>query len=133
MGVINSSVYPFLDINDGEISINVRLPIDNYRPMVRHFCENGWKKKLEDYVETLEGELKINELKIKLKWDEDLGLQCISYESTYRLCLNEREMSYEGGKIPIDHAIPLYLIATRYIAMLFEAMNSKRKRGIQVI
>ena len=132
MGVIHSSVYPYLDIDDGEISINVKLPIDNYRSFVRRFSENGCKKKLEDYVEDLEEKLKINELKIKLKWDEDLGLNRICYES-YTLCLNEREMKYEGNRMPIDHAIPLYFIATRYIAMLFESMNSKRKRGTKSV
>src|SRR3989344_3942099 len=108
MGVIHTSVYPYLGIDEGEISINVRLPIDNYTSLVRHFLENGWKKKLDDYVEEVEKKLKINELKIKLKWDDDLGLQCISYESSYRLWLNEREMRYEGNEMSIDRMTPLY-------------------------
>lgn len=130
MGVIHSKVYPSLDIDDGKISINVNLPRDNYRPLVRHFCENRWKGKLENYVEELEGKLKIDELKIKLKWDDDMGLHGISYES-YGLFLNEREMRYEGNEMPIGYAIPLYFIATKYIAMLFEAMSYKKRRGIK--
>lgn len=130
MGIIHS--YPFLEINENGIFLNIYLPNDNYRALVHHFIAMKGEVRLENYIRLLEKELRINELKIKPKWDGDLGLTCISYEAS-RLCLDEKEMKYKGENINFTHVVPLFFTAIRYRAMLVEGVNHKKKRGIQFI
>lgn len=94
------------------------LDSDEYYSLVEKFFSNQGKEELEQYTKTLAEILKLEDLKITL--DEKEGLKNIKIGVSAGFDLDmEMGIRYVGHNIySLDQAIPVFLIATKYLSML---------------